>query len=116
VHSQGLPPANEFAARLPSRAAASKSSLSTGLSAKAKGRLSACLGKRGRVGVLFDVISLLWSAVMASVLLRQSPGEVSKGLAIVISAGLLIYVGIPWQDRLARGASASLADVVDANG
>ena len=88
-----------------------------GLWAKAHGRLPAHPWKYGRAGILFDVTSILWSALIAVVLIKQSPGGVGKGFLYVVAAGLLIYyVGIPWQDRLKRRSSAALADARDANG
>jgi amino acid transporter len=87
-----------------------------GLWAKARGRLPAHPWRYGRVGVLFDVVSILWSAFIAVVLIKQSPGEVGKGFAYVVAAGLLIYyVGIPLQARWAKGSSAALTDASDAN-
>ena len=76
--------------------------VAAGLWAKANGRLPAHPWKYGRVGIVFDIVSIVWSAAVAFIIIKQSPGTVGKGFAYVVVAGLLIYyVGIPRQQRAA---------------
>jgi amino acid transporter len=62
-----------------------------GIVAKRRGQIPAHPWSYGRAGAVFDVISVIWSAVLIGVLTYQSPREAGLGFVIVVVAGLVIY-------------------------
>jgi len=62
-----------------------------GIVAKRRGQIPAHPWSYGRAGAVFDVISVVWSAVLIGVLTYQSPREAGLGFVIVVVAGLVIY-------------------------
>jgi amino acid transporter len=62
-----------------------------GIVAKRRGQLPAHPWSYGRAGLVFDVISVIWSAILVGVLTYQSPREAGLGFLIVVVVGLVIY-------------------------
>ncbi len=61
---------------------------------------------------MFDVISVVWSAVLVGVLTYQSPREAGLGFLIVVVAGLVVYYLFLARRRAAgRGAAPVMAEV-----
>jgi hypothetical protein len=62
-----------------------------GIVAKRRGQLPSHPWSYGRAGMVFDVVSVVWSAVLVGVLTYQSPREAGLGFVIVVVVGLVIY-------------------------
>jgi amino acid transporter len=62
-----------------------------GIIAKRRGQLPEHPWRYGRAGAVFDVVSVVWSAVLVGVLTYQSPREAGLGFLIVVVAGLAVY-------------------------
>jgi amino acid transporter len=82
-----------------------------GIVAKRRGQLPAHPWSYGRAGLAFDVISVIWSAVLVGVLTYQSPRQAGLGFVIVVVVGLVIYyVFLARRGRKSEGAVPVLAE------
>jgi amino acid transporter len=82
-----------------------------GIVAKRRGQLPAHPWSYGRAGLVFDVISVIWSAVLVGVLTYQSPREAGLGFLIVVAVGLVIYyVFLARRGRESKDAVPVLAE------
>lgn len=65
----------------------------------------------GRAGHVFDIISVLWSAVLVAVLAYQSPRQAGLGFVIVVIVGVVIYYFLlPRRARIREEAPLATAD------
>jgi amino acid transporter len=83
-----------------------------GIIAKRRGQVPDHPWKYGRAGAVFDVISVVWSAVLVGVLTYQSPREAGLGFLIVVVVGLVVYyLFLARRPQPAEGAAPVMAEV-----
>jgi amino acid transporter len=82
-----------------------------GIVAKRRGQVPAHPWSYGRAGMVFDVVSVVWSAVLVGVLTYQSPREAGLGFVIVVVAGLVIYyLFLARRRQVPEGAVPAMAE------
>jgi amino acid transporter len=83
-----------------------------GIVAKRRGQLPSHPWSYGRAGIVFDMVSVVWSAALVGVLTYQSPREAGLGFVIVVVAGLVIYyLFLARRSKAPDGAVAAMATV-----
>jgi len=83
-----------------------------GIVAKRRGQLPDHPWRYGRAGAVFDVISVVWSAVLVGVLTYQSPREAGLGFLIVVVVGLVVYyLFLARRPQPAAEAAPAMAEV-----